>query len=103
MRARHAALTAVLIDGNGVVGRAYHARTTLHMHVVGRTASLLYVGAIDSIPSAKQADIARATNYLRQPLDEALAGRPVSVSFTRPYGCMIQYKAQLKRGRSCSG
>ena len=93
MRERKAAATAVLVDGNGAVGRAYHARTTLDMYIVSPTGILLYAGAIDSIPSADRADIPKATNYVRQGLTEALAGRPVSVPVTRPYGCTIQYKA----------
>lgn len=93
MQEQKAAPTAVLVDGDGAVGRAYHARTTLHMYIVSPTGILLYLGAIDSIPSAKQADIPRATNYVRQALGEALSGRPVSVPVTRPYGCTIQYQA----------
>jgi len=36
-------------------------------------------------------DIKLASSYVRQSLAEALAGKPVSASVTRPYGCSIKY------------
>lgn len=50
-----------------------------------------YAGGIDSIPSSDPADIGRAVNYVRQGLNESLAGRPLSVATSRPYGCSIKY------------
>lgn len=91
--ARKAAPTALLIDGNGAVGKAYGARTTPHMYLVGPTGTLLYAGGIDSIASADKADIAKATNYVRQAVSEVVAGTPISVASSRPYGCMIKYKS----------
>jgi len=90
---RQAAPTAVLLDEEGTVGRAYGARTTPHLYIVDPQGRLIYAGGIDSIPSANPADIAKATNYVRQALGEALAGKPVSAATTRPYGCSIKYKA----------
>ncbi|MDO8777542.1 MAG: thioredoxin family protein [Gammaproteobacteria bacterium] len=91
--ARKAAPTALLIDGNGAVGKAYGARTTPHMYLVSPTGTLLYAGGIDSIASADKDDIAKATNYMRQAVNEALGGKPISVASSRPYGCMIKYKS----------
>lgn len=85
--------TAVLMDEEGTVGKAYGARTTPHMYIVDPQGRLVYAGGIDSIPSANAEDIKRATNYVRQGLDEALSGKPVSVSTTRPYGCSVKYKS----------
>ena len=45
-------------------------------------ALLVYAGGIDSIPSARVDDIAKATNYVRQALAEIKAGKPVSVAAT---------------------
>ncbi|MBX3660350.1 MAG: thioredoxin family protein [Ramlibacter sp.] len=89
---RKAAPTAVLMDEEGTVGRAYGARTTPHMYIVDPQGKLVYAGGIDSIPSARPDDIARATNYIKVGLNEALAGKPISAAATPPYGCSIKYK-----------
>ena len=44
------------------------------------------------IVSSNPADIRKAVNYVRQGLDEALAGKAISAATTRPYGCSIKYK-----------
>jgi len=85
--------TALLADEEGAVGHAYGARTTPHMYIVDPQGRLVYAGGIDSIASSNPADIAQATNYVRQGLAEAMAGRPVSAAVTRPYGCSIKYKS----------
>lgn len=90
-RSRGAAPTAVLFDPGGGVGRAYDAKTTPHMFVIAPDGTLVYMGGIDSIPSADPADIARATPYVEVALAEAMAGKPVSNASTRPYGCSVKY------------
>lgn len=87
-----AATSATLMDEDGKVGQAYSARVTPHMYIVNTQGVLVYAGAIDSIPSAREADIARATNYVRQGLTELLAGQPLSTATSQPYGCSIKYK-----------
>jgi hypothetical protein len=90
---RKARPSAVLMDEDGVAGKAYGARTTPHMYIVDPQGRLAYAGGIDSIASSNPDDIKRATNYIRTSLDEALAGRPISNPVTRPYGCSVKYKA----------
>ena len=85
--------TAVLMDEEGTVGKSYGARTTPHMYIVNPQGVLVYAGGIDSIPSARAADIEKATNYVKTGLSEALAGKPVSAATTQPYGCSIKYKS----------
>lgn len=92
MSEQKAAPAATLMDEDGSVGRAYAARVTPHMYIVDAQGGLVYAGAIDSIPSGRAEDIRTATNYVRQGLDETLAGKPVSQSTTRPYGCTIKYR-----------
>lgn len=87
----NAAPTAVLLDVDGKVGRAYGAKTTPHMFIIDPDGKLIYQGGIDSIPSAEKADIEKATNYVRLSLGEAMAGKPVSNPQTRPYGCGVKY------------
>ncbi len=93
MQARKAAASATLMDADGKVGRAYGARTTPHMYIVDPAGTLVYAGAIDSKATANPADIASATNHVKQALSESLAGKPVSVATTRPYGCSVKYGA----------
>ena len=88
---RKAVPTAVLMDEEGTVGKSYGARTTPHMYIIDPAGKLVYAGAIDSKPSANVADIATATNHVKAALAETLAGKPVSVASTRPYGCSVKY------------
>lgn len=92
LKERQSAPTAILMDEEGTAGRAYGARTTPHMYIVNPQGQLIYAGGIDSIASAKADDIPRATNYVKNGLAEALAGKPLTASTTRPYGCSIKYK-----------
>jgi peroxiredoxin len=60
MAGKGAAPSATLMDEDGKVGQAYSARITPHMYIVNAQGLLVYAGAIDSIPSAREADIAKA-------------------------------------------
>lgn len=93
MKDKGAAPAAMLMDTEGQVGRAYSARVTPHMYIINAQGVLVYAGAIDSIASARVSDIEKATNYVRQGLDELLAGKPLSVSSNQAYGCTIKYKS----------
>jgi peroxiredoxin len=93
MRDKGASPTATLMDPDGKAGAAFGARVTPHMYIVNAQGLLVYAGGIDSIPSAREADIQTATNYVRQGLTELLAGQPVSVATSRAYGCSIKYKS----------
>jgi peroxiredoxin len=86
-----AAPTAVLIDESGTVGKLYDAKRTPEMFVVNPDGVLIYAGAIDDKKSTDSADIEGAVNYVKQALDEALAGKPVSVPKTEAYGCSVKY------------
>lgn len=83
--------TAYMRDQDGRVGRLYGAKATPDMYVISADGTLVYSGAIDSIASADQADIARATNYVKAALDSIRQGSPVAVPTSRPYGCSIKY------------
>ncbi len=83
--------TAVLLDPSGQLGHLYGARTTPDMYIINPAGILIYEGAIDNKPTTDIADILTATNYVSKALEEAMAGRPVSVPVTRPYGCSVKY------------
>jgi hypothetical protein len=81
----------VLLDPDGTVGRAYGAKTTPHMYVIDASGVLRYEGAIDSVASTDQADIADATNYVANAVDAVLAGKTPDPSVTQSYGCAVKY------------
>lgn len=91
LKERGSSATAYLTDPDGKVGRAYGAQTTPHMYLVNPEGVVLYQGAIDSDSSANADAIPGATNYVAQGLDEALAGKPVSTTTTKSYGCSVKY------------
>ncbi|MFM8718800.1 MAG: thioredoxin family protein, partial [Chthoniobacterales bacterium] len=85
------AATAILLDEDGTVGKLYDAQVTPELFVVDREGTLIYTGAIDSVKSTDAADVDGAKNYVKQALDEALEGKPVSEATTTAYGCGIKY------------
>jgi peroxiredoxin len=84
--------TAMLLDPDGKVGRAYGAKNTPHMFVIGPDGKVVYEGAIDSKATPNPADIANSTNYVRAALEESMSGKPVSNTNTKPYGCSVKYQ-----------
>ena len=91
MKERDAHPTAVLLDHDGKVGRLYGAKTTPDMYIIDKKGDLVYSGAIDSIRSTDVADIAKATNYVKEALDEEISGKDVKVASTKSYGCSVKY------------
>ena len=87
----NAAPTAVLLDPKGDLGHLYSARTTPQMFVINPQGELIYDGAIDNKPTTDQSDIAGATNYVTAALEQAMAGKPVAMATSRPYGCSVKY------------
>ena len=84
--------SATLMDEDGVTGKAYGARTTPHMYIIDPQGTLVYAGGIDSIPSARKEDIAKATNYVKTALADIAANKPIAQASTKPYGCSVKYK-----------
>ncbi|KAF1047539.1 redoxin domain-containing protein [Xylophilus sp.] len=91
-KSQGAAPTATLADTDGTLARSYGAHVTPHVFIVDAQGTLAYEGAIDSIASSQQADVGRATNHVRQALEDVLAGRAVAQATTRPYGCPVRNK-----------
>lgn len=88
---RNAAPTAVVFDESGVVGQAYAAKTTPHMYVIDKAGVLQYMGGIDSIPSTKVDDIAKATPLFANAAKAVLAGATPDPAISKPYGCSVKY------------
>jgi len=90
---RGGAPTALLIDSDGKVGRAYGAATANHMFVIDAGGRLVYAGGIDDSESMDPQVVARSKNHVRAALEDLLAGRPVQTAETAPYGCALAYGA----------
>jgi peroxiredoxin len=83
--------TWVVRDTAGTIGRAYGARNTPQLFVIDPEGTLRYGGAIDDKPSTRLEDVPVATNYLRAALEAGLSRRPIAITLTQPYGCVVQY------------
>ena len=49
------------------------------------------IGAIDDKATSDKANLATATNDVSAALNEAMAGKNVTVRTSRPYGCGVTY------------
>jgi peroxiredoxin len=87
---RRTAATAVLLDADGTVGRAYVARKTPEIRVIDPKGTIVYAGAIDASPD-QAADPSKTRNYVVEVLDAVLAGKACPIAETTPYGCSVKY------------
>ena len=78
----------ILSDPSGEVGKAYGAKTTPHMYIIDPSGTLVYNGGIDDDP---QGSSNSPTPYVKQALEQVVAGDPVTVAETQPYGCSVKY------------
>jgi peroxiredoxin len=85
--------TALLLDPESKIAKLYGAKNTPNMVIISPEGKIVYEGAIDSKASPNPADIPSSTNYVKNALDESLAGKPVSNAQTKPYGCSVKYKS----------
>ncbi len=84
-----AAYARLLMDADGKTGKAFGAKTTPHMYIIDAEGTIVYNGAIDNDTGGKNPE---RVNYVLAALDELIAGKPVSASTTKPYGCSVKYE-----------
>lgn len=80
--------TPILMDPEGTVGRTYKAKRTPEMYIINAQGVLVYHGAIDDRADAQAPG---ETNYVRNGLNEVIAGDSITKSTTKAYGCSIKY------------
>ena len=90
---RNAVPADTVLDPEGTIGKLYGAQTTPHMYIVDPQGTLVYKGAIDSIPSAHADDIPQSVNYVREALQAMDKGAAVPNPVTRAYGCAVHYSS----------
>jgi peroxiredoxin len=89
---KNASPTAVLLDVDGTMGRAYDARVTPHMYIINPEGVLEFNGAIDDRPTARPRDLEGAHNYVVAAMTSLLNGQAVEVTTNTPYGCTVKYE-----------
>jgi len=77
-----------LRDESQEVARAWGARTTPDVFVVDADGRVVYRGA----PDADHGDEAQDARWLREALEDVLAGRPVARAETEPVGCSVKWR-----------
>jgi peroxiredoxin len=80
-----------LLDPDGKVGKMYGATNTPQMFVINPEGKIVYMGAIDDNSSSRESSVKGAKNYVAAALDEGMAGKPISLASTKPYGCSVKY------------
>jgi hypothetical protein len=77
----------ILIDDHGTVARAYGADYATYSVLVDAGGHILYSGGIDSDKSHLRDD---ATPFLRDAIDDVLAGGPMRRTEAKALGCSLE-------------
>lgn len=80
--------TPILLDETGSVGMSYNAKRTPEMYIINKEGVLVYHGAIDN---RSDASAPGDVNYVRNALQQVLAGETVTTTETKAYGCGVKY------------
>jgi peroxiredoxin len=76
----------VVLDRGAAIARAYQAEYATYTVLMDRAGNVLYRGGIDSDKRHLHPD---ATSFLREALDDAIAGRPVRRPEGKTLGCSL--------------
>jgi peroxiredoxin len=82
--------SSVLLDPEGDVGRAYGAKNTPQMFIVGRDGTLVYNGAVDNAPRGRVKGKSHEL-WIDDALTDVLNGAAVRRANNQPYGCTVKY------------
>lgn len=82
--------TTWIDDSSGDIGHLYGMKTTPHCFVVNKDGTLVYNGAMDDQPDPVH-NPRTARNYVKEAVNDLMAGKPIEVSQTKPYGCAVHY------------
>ncbi len=83
-------ITAWIDDSSGAIGHLYNMQTTPDMYVINKDGTLVYQGAIDNQPDPVHNPLT-ANNYVKDAVNDLIAGKPIEVTQTKPYGCGVKY------------
>ncbi len=96
---RKMAITDWIIDNDqSQIARAYAMQTAPEAAVIDANGVLAYEGAFDNLAqlsgdeyASLNTDPRTGRNYVREAVRALLAGKPVAVPETKPYGCRLTY------------
>ena len=83
--------SAVLLDGDGKTGKSFDAKRTPTLVIIDAAGKIVYHGSVDAEMSFDPKRYDPKVNYVREALNEVLAGKNVSRATSRTYGCSIKY------------
>jgi len=92
MQSHAAAATAVLMDEDGVIGRAYGAHATPQIFIVDPRGTLVYAGGIEALAVRPGGSRPAIGNYVDKALREAFGGQPITSASSRVHGSPIRYQ-----------
>jgi len=82
-----------VVDATSDVARAFGATRTPEAFVFGPDGRLVYHGTVDDSPK----DVAAIKNFwLRDAVNEVAAGKPVTTTETKAFGCTIKFRGAKK-------
>jgi peroxiredoxin len=80
-----------LYDGDKqLTARAYGCLATPHVFIFDRARKLRYAGAFDDSRYSQEETVTH--HYARDAIEALLAGRPVAVEMTKPFGCSTKWR-----------
>lgn len=91
-RRRKGMSTALLLDQEGEMGKAYGAVVTPHIFIVGTNGTLVYAGGAGDKATTKASEVRSSRSYIREALEDLAAGRKVATPSSSPFGCTIAYR-----------
>jgi peroxiredoxin len=89
---RRAASSALLMDAEGTLGKAYGAVVTPHIFIVGADGKLVYAGATGDKSTTQADEVRTSRSFIREALADLAAGRKVATPTSRPFGCTVAYR-----------
>jgi len=89
---RGIASTALLVDAEGTLGRAYGAAVTPHIFILAGDHRLAYAGGTGDKATRDPKEVRASRSFVREALEDLAAGRPVAMPSSPPFGCAIAYR-----------
>lgn len=78
----------VFADFGNRVADMFNAQHTPHCFVLDAKGVVVYMGGLDDDPKGDKGDATK--QYVRDAVESTLAGKPVEVKESKPYGCSIK-------------
>jgi len=93
----------VLIDDTQIIGESLDLVRTGEVFVLDpKTWSVTYAGAVDDRLTYEKQKQEASEHYLKDAIDNMLAGEPVEVASTDPLGCLINFPEKQNRAQHAS-